>query len=162
MQTTVTCINCGQVVPANPRLKTGQSYCNDKACQNVRKKQWYQQNLAADPAYAERQKECKKQWQKNKPGHLYQKQYRQANPDYVEKNRIQQKLRNQNRQKTTAESDVEKIVKIDTSGPETEKTTLYQMTILTPNVSGKIVKIDTLLVQIQKYQGPVSGKYLEL
>jgi hypothetical protein len=85
MQKTITCIHCGETVPANPRLKKDQNYCNKKACQNERKRVWYQAKIASDTEYLERQKECKKQWRKKKPAHKYQNQYRHTHPDYVKK-----------------------------------------------------------------------------
>ena len=155
MQKIITCTHCGKTVPANPRLKSEQIYCNNKACQNIRKKLWYQQKLATDPGYAKRQKECKKQWRKNKPAHRYQNQYRQTHPEYVEKNRIQQRLRNQKRQKSNSKDASKKIVKIDTFELGRDKTSIYQLKILNHNLPEKIVKIDTLIVQLHKYQ-PIS------
>jgi len=155
MQKTITCIHCGDIVFANPRLKGNQSYCNKKGCQNARKRVWYQAKIASDSGYAERQQQCKKSWRENKPANKYQDLYRQSHPDYVKKNREQQKQRNKNYRLLVKENASKKIVKIDALSSLTstnEKSNIYQMKILTPNVSEKIVKIDTLIVQIQSWQ----------
>jgi hypothetical protein len=131
MQKMIECQNCGAKVPANPRLKGNQRYCHKVACQTARKSQWYRRKLVSDAEYAERQKECKQNWRKNKPSHQYQTHYRQTHPEYVETNRQQQRSRNKKRRIST-----------------NEKT------------SEKIVKIDALLVQLQPYQAtrPLSGR----
>ncbi len=160
MQKAITCINCGEVVAANPCLKGDQSYCNKKACQNARKRAWYQAKIASDSEYAERQQQCKKRWRENKPAHKYQNHYRQTHPDYVKKNREQQKERNRNYRLLIKENASQKIVTIDalsSSFSSVEKSNIYEMKILTPNVTQKIVKIDTLIVQIQPCQFTGSG-----
>lgn len=78
--------------------------------------------------------------------------YRKTHPDYTEKNGIQQRARNQKRKKSDPEKTPKKIVKSDTLELKTEKTNIYQMQILFPNKSEKIVKSDALIVQLQKYQ----------
>ena len=159
MQKTITCIHCGDIVFPNPRLKGNQSYCSKKACQNARKLVWYQAKIASDPEYAQRQQQCKKSWREKKPANKYQDQYRQTHPDYVKKNREQQKERNRRYRLLAKENASKKIVKIDalsSSSLTNEKSNIYEMKILTPNVSEeivKIVKIDTLIVQIQPRQG---------
>lgn len=83
--------------------------------------------------------------------------YRKTHPGYAKQNRIQQKQRNQKRQKTNKAEMSGKIVKSDAFKPEVEKTDIYLMKILTPNVAEKIVKSDALIVQIQKYQATKSN-----
>jgi hypothetical protein len=160
MQKAITCINCGEVVAANPCLKGDQSYCNKKACQNARKLAWYHAKIASDSEYAERQEQCKRRWRKNKPAHKYQNHYRQTHPDYVKQNREQQQERNRTYRLLTKESASQTIVKIDalsSTSSSIKKPNIYEMKILTPNVLPKIVKIDTLIVQIQPCQFTGSG-----
>lgn len=155
MQKTIKCLHCEQVVPVNPRLKGNQTYCNKKACQNARKLAWYQAKIASDPGYAQRQENCKQQWRTNKPANKYQNQYRHTHPEYVARNRQQQKQRNRNHRLSRNKQAPEKIVKIDalfSSCSSNEKSDIYQMKILTPEVTQQIVKIDTFLVQIQPRQ----------
>lgn len=153
MQKMITCTNCDQTKPANQRLKGPQFYCNSKPCQNARKNAWRQQKKATDPeACAKQQKTSNERWRKNKPAHLYQSDYRETHPEYVKKNKIEQRQRNQKRQKFDSAKALKKIVKSDTFCSEIEKTDIYRMKILTPNVSEKIVKSDAFVVQLQKYQ----------
>ena len=152
MQKMIHCVYCGREIPANPCLKGNQSYCNLPSCQNARKKKWYQQKIDSDLCYAARQKECKRNWRKNKPVHAYQKRYRETHPDYVVKNREQQRERNRKRRLLEKQNESQKIVKIDTLSGIQREPKKYMMKIVTPNVSEKIVKIDALVVELQEYQ----------
>jgi hypothetical protein len=152
MQKMITCVHCGRKVLANPRLKGNQSYCNLTACQNARKKKWYQQKIDSDPDYAARQKECKRIWRKNKPAHVYQKRYRETHPNYIVKNREQQRERNRKYCLLEKQNEARKIVKIDTLSGLPREPKKYIMKIVTPNLYQKIVKIDALVVELQEYQ----------
>ena len=158
MQNTICCKHCKKEVPANPRLKGNQQYCNDSECQKARKREWYQARIQSDSGYATRQKQCKERWRKFKPAHAYQKAYRETHPDYVQRNRELQIERNRKRRLLEKEN-ASKIVKIDKFDVLQEKSNTYRMRIIDPVVSKKIVKIDSLLVELQPYQGiiPSSG-----
>ena len=150
MAKTIICKNCGKEVPANIRLKGTQEYCSDPVCQRARKAVWQRAKLARDADYRVRQKQCVKSWQKNKPAHKYQDQYRQDHPGYVAKNREQQRIRNQKRRQKIRQ---QKIVKMDALQIQPEKTKDYIMTQYKMDASKKIVKMDTLLVQLTAFQG---------
>lgn len=152
MQKMINCVHCGKEVAANPCLKGNQSYCNLLACQNARKKKWYQSKIDSDPSYAARQQNSKRNWRKNKPGHAYQKQYRETHPDYVLMNREQQRQRNRKRRLLEKQHLSQKIVKIDTLSGLPRGSKRYKMRVLTPDVSEKIVKIDAFLIELQEYQ----------
>lgn len=77
-------------------------------------------------------------------------QYRLDNPEYVAINREQQKIRNQ---KHSAKAAVEKIVKMDALQNQPEKSSSYIMTTYKMDASKKIVKMDTLLVELKTFQG---------
>jgi len=154
MQPTIICIHCKKTILANPRLKGEQQYCNDHACQNERKRIWYRNRLTTDARYARRQQRCKRRWRKQKPAHRYQNDYRQTHPDYTQKNRDQQRERNRRRRKQPTKLDTPaKIVKIDALDVSKEQTAIYEMKILKPNDTKKIVKIDSLFVQLSLCQG---------
>jgi hypothetical protein len=146
---TFCCRNCGKTKPANPHLKGAQEYCNDAECQKVRKRLWQKEKMAKDAAYRARQKKCVADWRKNRPQHQYQKHYRETHPEYVEKNRQQQRVRNQKRRKISAESaDIKKIVKMDALEMQTIKSGTYMLTPCKMDASGMIVKMDTLLIKL--------------
>ena len=68
MQKTIKCKHCGKIVPANPRLKGNQEYCNQKACQNARKRANKEQRKKADPeGFAKRQKKVIKSGVRTNP-----------------------------------------------------------------------------------------------
>jgi len=146
----IICKNCGKKIPANIRLKGCQEYCGDPACQRARKAAWQRAKMANEADYRARQKLCLEKWRKDKPAHKYQNQYRQDHPDYVSVNREKQKVRNQKRRDQTSQ---EKIVKMDALQTQPEKTMSYIMTSYKMDASKKIVKMDTLFVQLQAFHG---------
>jgi hypothetical protein len=101
--------------------------------------------MAEDPQYRSRQLECQRTWRKKRPLDQYQKQYRQDHPDYVRKNRELQRIRNRNRSKPAHD---QKIVKMDTLKEPTDKSMTYIMHPFRVDASGKIVKMDALIVQL--------------
>jgi len=150
MAKTIICKNCGKEKPANIRLKGAQEYCGDPDCQRARKAAWQRAKKAKDGDYRYRQEQCAKNWRENKPAHKYQNQYRQNHPGYVAKNREQQRVRNQKRRDQAGQ---QKIVKMDALQNQPEKTMAYIMTQYKMDASKKIVKMDTLLVQLKAFQG---------
>jgi len=88
------CKNCHKHLRGNPRLKGNQKYCGAKECQKVRKRKWQKEKMQTGKDYGENQRESVRQWQRNYPLDQYQQEYRQANPEYVKRNREQQKERN--------------------------------------------------------------------
>ena len=145
MQAKFICKNCGKKKQANPRLKGNQKVCSEPACQRARKADWHKKAMATDAIYRAQQLDCLKQWRKHRPLHQYQRQYRQNHPEYIKDNRKKQKIRNQKRQKTR-----ETIVKMDAL--DKLKSDTYLMTPFTVDASGKIVKMETLLVELQTLQ----------
>ncbi len=94
------CKNCHEEKDSNCRLKDGnKQYCGKAECQRARKAAWQRGKMRNNSKYRDKQKEYLKQWRKRRPLDQYQKQYRQSHPDYVEKNRQQQRLRNNKRQR---------------------------------------------------------------
>ncbi|MDZ7300695.1 MAG: hypothetical protein ONB44_00990, partial [candidate division KSB1 bacterium] len=108
-----TCKNCGLEKDANIRLKGTQQYCSDKKCQRVRKAAWQKQKMATDTQYRAKEIALLVSWRKQRPLDQYQKAYRQAHSEYVEKNRKRQKIRNAKRRKQAESAPNEKIVKMD-------------------------------------------------
>jgi len=143
------CKNCHTLRPANIRLKGIQDYCNAKKCQRARKAAWQRNKMDNDPHYRAKQIDCLNKWRKKRPLDQYQKQYRQEHPDYVKKNRELQILRNQKRSKYL---EYKKIVKMDTLKKSSVKSNTYLMKPIKMDSSGKIVKMDALIVQLTDLQ----------
>jgi hypothetical protein len=141
---TFKCSWCKREKPLNPRLRGKQKFCGDHACQKARKRQWQHKQLNSDASYRSEHRKAQEAWRKNYPADLYQRNYRENHPEYVECNRAQQRVRNRNRRV---------IVKMDALSHN--KTDTY---ILRPYPK-KIVKMDTLLfelVVLQKDTRPTS------
>lgn len=143
MAPTFVCKNCHQEKVKNIRLKTDQEYCSAITCQRARKKAWQQQKMSQDELYRQQQEDCLQQWRKQRPLHLYQKQYRLDHPDYVIKNRKQQLRRNR---KQTVLKSLFRIVKMDASTQD--RTINYLINPRQGLNSKKIVKMDALLMQV--------------
>lgn len=139
------CQHCKRLIAANPRLKGQQRYCGDKRCQRARKRIWQRNKIASDGQYRLRQKQCQRRWCQSRPLHQYQREYRERHRQYVEVNRQKQIERNNKRDRQV---EMEKIVKMDTLAHSSEKTGIYLLHRLRRGASGKIVKMDALVVKL--------------
>ena len=87
------CVACGISFQARPQVPQ-QAYCSSHACQNQRRSQWQRAKLNSDPDYRDNQARAQEAWsQRNRD---YWRQYREANPAYVDRNRVQQRKRDSN------------------------------------------------------------------
>ena len=82
------CACCGQPFQPRPQVPN-QAYCSSPACQRERRQAWQRQNLQDDRFYRENLQDAQRAWRDRNPG--YSRNYRAANPKYVEKNRNQQR-----------------------------------------------------------------------
>jgi hypothetical protein len=149
MHATFVCCACGHIKPINYRLKGGQVYCGEPACQRARKRAWQQHKMVTDISYRNHQIACLKRWRKKRPLHQYQKRYRELHSEYVQHNREQQRRRNHQR---TSLLPASPIVKMDTLQPI--KSGFYLLTPCVQNASEQIVKMDALLVELKSFQSP--------
>lgn len=85
------CLACGDSFRSRPQVPD-QSYCSKAQCQRERRKLWQRERREADDDYRDNQDRAHKKWLANHPD--YWQRYRAANPQYVEKNRSQQRVRN--------------------------------------------------------------------
>jgi hypothetical protein len=148
------CQGCRKLKLKNPRIKTNQNYCGRKKCQQARKNAWERQMLKKDPVFKKERNRQKALWRENRPGHQYQREYRQINIEYAETNRLQQRNRYQNAPKTTSENSQSKIVKTDalTSGSLIQ-CGLYKIVPYQTHLGRNIVKTDALIVEIRAHRG---------
>ena len=98
MVLTIICLHCGKKVPRNPRLKN-QKYCCAKECQQVRMRIWKNRQYKQNSEYHRKSLARQKVWRSKYPAYQYQREYRKTHPEYVMRNRDQQKERNKKRQK---------------------------------------------------------------
>ncbi len=96
MKRKIRCANrdCRSLFIPNPRVKNHR-YCDKEDCQRVRKRRWQRQKMKADPQYHVDQLESQQCWIEQNPD-CWQR-YRNQKPEYVERNRLLQKLRDQKR-----------------------------------------------------------------
>ena len=132
--------DCGVLFTPYPQVPD-QAYCSRKVCQQVRKNEWNQKKLVANPTYHEERQADHECWVKNNPN--YWKKYRACHPDYAQKNREQQRIRNQKRRKMPPEP---VIAKTDESLPVPSVITGRYKLIPVP--SNMIAKTDEYIVEI--------------
>lgn len=88
------CVCCGCWF--TPRANVpNQQYCSCRTCQNARRQLWRKQKLRIDADYRADQYASQKRWCEKNPD--YWERYRARHPDYCQKNRERQKVRNQRR-----------------------------------------------------------------
>lgn len=86
MSRTFTCLECGQTLPRNPRLKK-QKYCSSSACQNARRYATNKSRVKKSSESRRLRQARNKRWRDAYPAHEYQKGYRLDHPEYVRRNR---------------------------------------------------------------------------
>ena len=86
--------NCRKLFVPDPRVKNHR-YCRGKECRRLRKRRWQSEKMKTDPDYRQNQQESHQCWiEQNRD---YYRRYRAKNPQYVTRNRLLQKLRDQKR-----------------------------------------------------------------
>lgn len=136
------CVHCHQsfVLRLNPQ----QRYCSQRACQNMRKHIWRKCKHAADPDYRTNRQLTNKKWQQSHTD--YWRNYRAANPEYTERNRRQQRIRDQQRTKSHPKNNASHLAKSDALPTKNDiKTGIYR---IRPVAGMNLAKSDALLVEI--------------
>jgi hypothetical protein len=133
------CSACGNKFKPRSQVPN-QSYCPNKDCQRTRRRRWQSAKLQNDSDYRDNQIRANQSWNKRNPD--YWKEYRELNQEYVDRNRVLQRERNEKRNKTA-------IVKMDVSDlQEVLPSGVYRVIRLIPDAVAKmdawIVKIDIL------------------
>ncbi|WP_077035566.1 hypothetical protein [Pelomonas sp. KK5] len=86
------CVACGQCFDVRPQVPD-QRYCPSPPCQRERRKLWQQSRRRTDPDYRDNQLRAQAAWLARNPD--YWKCYRESHPDYVQRNRQQQRRKAQ-------------------------------------------------------------------
>jgi len=111
-----------------------QKYCSKPVCQQTRKRRWHRNKLNTDPGYRANQKDAHRKWSSSHSG--YWREYRAKNPDYVERNRARQRIRDQ----------ASRLAKMDVSiGESSIPSGRYK---LTPVHASDLAKMDAWTVNI--------------
>jgi len=111
------CEHCQQPFKRYKNRKV-QYFCGHPECQKARKAKWKQGKIEKDTEYRTYHNQANKDWRKKSPG--YWREYRNKNPQKTERNRILQRVRNQNRrlkirQRKTITQMQKSIAKVDAS-----------------------------------------------
>lgn len=151
------CCHCKRWTKKNPRLKSRQRYCGLRNCQQVRKNDHERERLKNDPEYYAKRKAQKADWQKKQQG-IYQRTYRENHLDYLEQNRLLQRLRYQGMKTHPVPVSEPKIVKTDGLTSVMPITAgLYEIKPYKTHPGKKIVKTDALIVALSIHSGFQEG-----
>ena len=101
MISTFICLHCGCICRCNTRVKN-QKYCSGKECQQARMRTWKKRQYKKNRKYQKKSQVSQQVWRKKYPADQYQRDYREAHPEYVMRNRELQRKRNKKRQKDQA------------------------------------------------------------
>jgi hypothetical protein len=88
------CAACGGLFAPRPQTPD-QQYCSALACQRERKYLWHRERMQSDPDYRQNQIQAQVGWAARNPD--YWREYRSRNPDYTNRNRELQRVRNRKR-----------------------------------------------------------------
>jgi hypothetical protein len=139
------CLSCG--LRFRPRRQTpGQLYCSEEACQRERRRRWRGEKQRNDADYRDNQRRAQRAWAAKHSA--YWRDGRARHPEYCERNRAQQRLRNQRRGAGA-------IAKMDASAADLRVPAgVYR---LVPAAGGAIAKMDAWTVEIAVITGPYAG-----
>ena len=139
------CESCGLVFRPRPQTP-GQRYCGKPACQRDRRRRWQREKQRSDPDYRDNQRRAQRAWSAQHDA--YWRDWRERHPEYCERNRARQRLRNRQRRAVAA------IAKMDASAPVSAVPSgTYR---LVPAGGGGIAKMDAWTVKIAVITGPYS------
>lgn len=125
------CRYCRGLFTPDPRLKDQQIACGKVSCLKARKKEAQKKWLKKNPGYFKGRYPNTIEWLKKHPGYL--KGYRQAHPEYVQKNRIKQEQR-RHKQKQGHQTP-------NKPGVDIQDTTILQP-VVSPEDSVRLVCVD--------------------
>ena len=142
------CEFCHRLYTPNPKA-TNQKYCKRQNCKNDRRNQWQRNKRATDKDYDDNQERAYKNWAERHPN--YWQQYRKKNPEYVMKNREDQKKRNEKKKilKKLPDFVKDEIAKMEYQNKKTTLNSGYYTLI--PLSNTKIAKMERLIVKIDVF-----------
>lgn len=137
------CAACGNEFQPRNQVQN-QTFCSASECQRERRRRWQRDKLQADPDYRDNQARAQRAWMDRNPD--YWREYRDAHPKYVKRNRNRQRTRGTQPQNPL-------IAKMDVSAlPQTLPSGVY---CLRPVAVPDIAKMDVL----EAHQSFPSGIY---
>jgi hypothetical protein len=134
------CAACGASFRPCPQIST-QRFCGQPDCQRERRRRWKRGKRQTDADYRENQARAQHAWSERHPG--YWGEYRRQHPQYTERNRQQQRVRNARRDAQEGSGVIAKGNASEGFGPEFSGT--Y---VLTPVAQEAIAKRNAWTVKI--------------
>lgn len=128
------CLACGVVFPLRAQ-SPHQSYCSSPACQRNRRKVWQREHRQLDEDYKDNQSRAHERWLSKNPE--YWQNYRSTHPDYVERNRDQQRERRRAKA-SSALANMDSSMPVPPSG-------VYRLT----RASEDVANMDSWIVEIR-------------
>lgn len=102
------CACCGLSFEKRPQVPN-QTYCSLPACQRVRRQRWQRDKMQSDPDYRDNQSRNQRAWLDRHPE--YWRNYREANPEYVKRNKSRQRSKHDPQQEVDlAKMDVSRVM----------------------------------------------------
>ena len=139
------CLGCGLWFQPRPQTP-GQRYCGEKACQRERRRRWQRERQQSDADYRDNQRRARQAWASRHSE--YWRDWRARHPEYCERNRRQQRLRDQRRRAAT-------LAKMDASTPDLRVPSgTYR---LVPAAAAGLAKMDAWTVEIAVITAPCAG-----
>jgi hypothetical protein len=136
------CLSCR--LRFRPRPQTpGQRYCGAEACQRERRRRWQRKRQQSDGDYRDNQRRAQQAWAARH--REYWRDWRHRHPEYCERNRRQQRLRDGRRRPAT-------LAKKDASTPDLRVPSgTYR---LVPTAVTGLAKMDAWTVEIAVITAP--------
>jgi hypothetical protein len=133
---TMHCASCAKSFQPHPQTPK-QTYCSTPQCQSARRRQWQRDKLQTDADYRANQVSAQRAWLARNPD--IWREYREAHPEYTERNRAAQIQRNAKaRSRKIAKMDMPRLSPHLPSG-------MYRLTLIS---DGEIAEMDVWTVQI--------------
>ena len=96
------CAACGQMFRRRSQVRE-QRYCGSPPCQRERRRRWQRSKRRSDMDYRHNQARAQQAWAATRRD--YWRHYRLAHPEYLERNRLQQRQRDRRRRASPPDCD---------------------------------------------------------
>lgn len=135
------CLHCGNEFMPHA-CRPDQKYCSSGKCQRARRARWQRLKMKRDKDYRDNKRRCEQEWRQKNQG--YWQAYRKKNPDYAERNRVRQRIRDARRRRS---SSLKMLAKLDvfTRPHYSRKGGLFR---IVPQGRGLLAKLDVLTVKL--------------
>jgi hypothetical protein len=118
------CAACKKAFKPNVRAKT-QRFCSQKSCQRERRRREQKNRRRSDPDYRANERRAQERRREKNPH--YSRDYRQKNPDYTQRNRLQQHERDKKRRSPNVTNERLLATEASSTGIPSVKSGIYEL-----------------------------------